>query len=129
MLRGGADRGIDGILYFKPDGKRTETAIVSVKGGGNVGVGMVRDLHSVIEREKAPIGILITLALPTRPMEAEAAAAGFYDCDAGQYPRLQIITLAELFQGKRPRVPLVDTSATFRTAAREEIDKQRILDL
>jgi len=93
---------------------------------------MVRNLRSVIEREKVPIGILITLALPTRPMGAEAAiagAAGFYDCDAGQYPRLQIITLAELFQGKRPRVPLVETSATFRTAAREQIGRQEKRDL
>ena len=29
----GADGGIDGIIYFKPDGKRTEKALVSVKGG------------------------------------------------------------------------------------------------
>ena len=64
-------------------------------------------------------------------MEAEAAAAGFYDCDAGQYPRLQIITLAELFQGKRPRVPLIDAGATFRTAAREDMaaSRQKKLDL
>ena len=33
----GADGGIDGIIYFKPDGKRTEKALVSVKGGDNVG--------------------------------------------------------------------------------------------
>ena len=46
----GADGGIDGIIYFKPDGKRTEKAIVSVKGGGNVGVTMIRDLHSARRR-------------------------------------------------------------------------------
>ena len=34
----GTDSGIDGIIYFKPDGKTTEKAIVSVKGGENVGV-------------------------------------------------------------------------------------------
>ncbi|MGQ0664659.1 MAG: DNA methyltransferase [Pseudomonadota bacterium] len=122
--RKGPDRGIDGLLHFKPDGKTTETAIVSVKGGESVGVGAVRDLHSVIEREKAKIGVLITAALPTRAMDKEAAATGFYECDAGKFPRLQIITLAELFQGKRPRIPLVDPSATFRTAAREKPDKQ-----
>jgi DNA modification methylase len=72
----GADGGIDGIIYFKPDGKRTEKALVSVKGGGNVSVNMIRDLHSAMEREKAPIGVFITAALPTRPMETEAAAVG-----------------------------------------------------
>ncbi len=47
----GADTGIDGTIYFKPDGKATEKAIVSVKGGDNVGVPMVRDLGHVVDRE------------------------------------------------------------------------------
>ena len=49
----GADSGIDGFIYFKPDGKTTEKAIVSVKGGDNVGVLMIRDLAHVVDREKA----------------------------------------------------------------------------
>jgi hypothetical protein len=99
----GADGGIDGIIYFKPDGKRTEKALVSVKGGGSVSVNMIRDLHSAMAREKAPIGVFITAALPTRPMETEAAAVGRFEDEWGRtYPRLQIITLAELFQGKKP---------------------------
>jgi hypothetical protein len=32
--------------------------------------------------------------------------------------------LAELFQGIRPRIPRIDVSATFRTAAREKADVQ-----
>lgn len=125
----GADRGIDGVLFFKPDGKRTEMAIISVKGGENIGVGDVRDLRAVIDRDKAPIGVLITLALPTRQMESEAAAAGLYECDAGKFPRLQIITLAELFQGKRPRIPLVDVRATFKSALREDTATQHEFQL
>ena len=58
----GADSGIDGLIYFKPEGKATEKAIVSVKGGDNVNVAMVRDLAHVVEREKAKIGVFITLA-------------------------------------------------------------------
>jgi len=128
----GADGGIDGILFFKSGAKNTESAIISVKGGNNVGVGAVRDLHSVIEREKAAIGVLITAVLPTRAMQKEAAAVGLFDCGLEEkFPRLQIITLAELFQGKRPRIPLVDAAATFRTAAREDtsMSRQRKLDL
>ncbi|HEX8527795.1 DNA methyltransferase [Allosphingosinicella sp.] len=121
----GADGGIDGIIYFKPDGKRTEKALVSVKGGGNVSVNMIRDLHSAMEREKAPIGVFITAALPTRPMETEAAAVGRFESEATgkTYPRLQIITLAELFQGKKPDIPFVD-QASVKRAKREETGRQ-----
>lgn len=124
----GADGGIDGIIYFKPDGKRTEKALVSVKGGGSVSVNMIRDLHSAMEREKAPIGVFITAALPTRPMEIEAAAVGRFESEATgrTYPRLQIITLAELFQGKKPDIPFVDP-ASVKRAKREETGKQQRL--
>jgi DNA modification methylase len=121
----GADGGIDGIIYFKPDGKRTEKALVSVKGGNNVSVNMIRDLHSAMEREKAPIGVFITAAMPTRPMETEAAAVGRFESEATgrTYPRLQIITLAELFQGKKPDIPFVDP-ASVKRAKREETGRQ-----
>ncbi len=123
----GADGGIDGIIYFKPDGKRTEKALVSVKGGGKVDVKMIRDLHSAMEREKAPIGVFICAALPTRPMETEAAAVGRFTDEWGRtYPRLQIITLAELFQGKKPDIPFVDP-ASVKRAKREEMGKQERL--
>ena len=117
----GADGGIDGIIYFKPDGKRTEKALVSVKGGNNVSVNMIRDLHSAMEREKAPIGVFITAALPTRPMETEAAAVGRFEDEWGRtYPKLQIITLAELFQGKKPDIPFVDPASVKRARREDE---------
>ncbi|MGH7048151.1 MAG: DNA methyltransferase [Stellaceae bacterium] len=115
----GADGGIDGILFFRSDRDKTEKALISVKGGDNVGVGMVRDLYAVVEREKAAVGVLLSLALPTRAMEREAIAAGFFEGPFEAVPKIQIITLAELFQGKRPRIPRIDAAATFRTAARE----------
>ncbi|WP_174297974.1 DNA methyltransferase [Sphingomonas bacterium] len=123
----GADGGIDGIIYFKPDGKKTEKAIVSVKGGDNVGVQMIRDLHSAMEREKAPIGVFITKAMPTTAMLKEAAAVGRFHSEATgkSYPRLQILTLAELMvQGKKPDIPYVDPGAAFRKAGREDTAKQ-----
>ncbi|MBF0305876.1 MAG: restriction endonuclease [Alphaproteobacteria bacterium] len=120
----GADGGIDGILFFRSEKNATEKALVSVKGGETVGVGMVRELIAVVEREKAAVGVLICLALPTRPMEKEAAAAGFFETTYEKVPKIQVITLAELFQGKRPRIPRIDTAATFKTAAREKADTQ-----
>jgi len=114
----GADSGIDGLIYFKPEGKTTEKAIVSVKGGDNVNVAMVRDLAHVVDREKAKIGIFITLAASTGPMRTEAVKAGYYETVYGKYPKIQILTLAELFEGKKPNIPLVDT-ASFKKAPKE----------
>ncbi|HEY7644785.1 MAG TPA: DNA methyltransferase [Hyphomicrobiales bacterium] len=124
----GADRGVDGYLYFKPDGKRTEKAIVSVKGGATVNDAMVKDLITTVEHEGAGIGVFITLTPPTRPMIARAAAAGFYKTEWREYPKIQILTIEGLFEGKRPDLPWLDPSA-FRKAAREETSRQDELDL
>lgn len=116
----GADTGIDGIIYFKPDGKTTEKAIVSVKGGANVGVGMVKDLIATVDREKAKIGVFVTLAEPTKPMDKEAVTAGFYQTDYGKFPKIQILTIEALFSGKKPQMPWLDPDA-FKKAARENM--------
>jgi site-specific DNA-methyltransferase (adenine-specific) len=115
----GADSGIDGLIYFRSDAKTTERAIVSVKGGEHVGVPMIRDLKGVLDREKAPIGVFLTLAAPTHPMIAEAASAGFYELGARKYPRLQIITIEDALHGEKPAIPLVDSGAAFRKATKE----------
>jgi adenine specific DNA methylase Mod len=125
----GADGGIDGLIYFRSDAKTTERAVVSVKGGDNVGVPMIRDLKGVMDREKAPIGVFLTLAPATRPMETEAASAGFYELGGRRYPRLQIITIEQALAGKKPAIPLIDTGAAFKRATREESDKQTRLGL
>jgi DNA modification methylase len=122
----GADSGIDGYIYFKPDGKTTERAIVSVKGGGNVSVAMIRDLGHVVDREKAKIGVFITLAEPTKPMQTEAVKAGYYETPYGKYPKLQLLTIAELFAGKQPNIPLVDPTA-FKKAPVEDTSTQHNL--
>ena len=116
--RKGADSGIDGLVYFKTDPKTTEKAVVSVKGGANVGVPMIRDLGHVVEREKARIGLFITLAEPTQPMRKEAVKAGFYTTEFGRHPKLQILTIAELFAGRKPDMPPRDLQS-FRKAAKE----------
>jgi restriction endonuclease Mrr len=124
----GADTGIDGHIYFKPDGRTTEKAIVSVKGGGSVSVPMIRDLGHVIAREKAKVGVFITLADPTGPMRTEAIKAGFYETDYGKFPKIQLLTIAELFAGKQPQLPWRDPDA-FKKAARELASWQDSLPL
>src|SRR5579859_987722 len=101
----GADQGIDGRLYFHDEENgKTKQIILSVK-SGHVSVKDVRDLRGVIEREKAEIGVLITLEDATKPMRTEATAAGFYKSPWGNHPRLQILTIAELFDGARIDYP------------------------
>jgi site-specific DNA-methyltransferase (adenine-specific) len=123
----GADSGIDGYYYCKPDGKKTEGGIVSVKGGENLGVQMIRDLRGVIEREKAPFAILITLREPTGPMVTEAAGAGFFDTPFGKYPRIQIATLADLLDGKLPKLPPQERGGGYKQAAPEKTPQEKLL--
>ena len=124
----GADAGIDGVIYFWSDKKKASAAIVSVKGGENVGVGMVRDLKGVMSRENAPFAILITLAEPTAPMRKEAAEAGFHEHGgrSERFPKVQILTIAELFSGIRPRIPAVAHELTYKQAARENDNGEQI---
>jgi site-specific DNA-methyltransferase (adenine-specific) len=127
--RKGADGGVDGCLYFKPDGKITEKAVVSVKGGGNVGVSMIRELIATVERDGAKIGVFLTLEDPTTTMRREATAAGFYESPLhGKFSKIQILTIEELFDGRKPHLPWIDASV-FKTAKRETPEKQCDLDL
>jgi hypothetical protein len=99
----GADHGIDGKILFRDDLKaaKPEQIIIQVK-GGKTGVKDVRDLRGVLDREKAAIGILISLQPATDPMETEAASAGFYEHKVNglKYPKLQLRTVKELMEGK-----------------------------
>lgn len=62
----------------------------------------VRDLRGVLDREKAAIGVLISLQPATGPMETEAASAGFYEhkTNRQKFPCLQLRTVKELMEGK-----------------------------
>ncbi|MEO6092028.1 MAG: DNA methyltransferase [Novosphingobium sp.] len=112
----GADHGIDGIIWLRVGQRERARVIVSVKGGFSVSVPMVRDLVGVLEREKAAIGLFVTLHPPTGPMKAEAAKAGFYQWEGERYPRVQILTVEELLNGKRPDLPLIDHAASVKQA-------------
>lgn len=114
----GADRGIDGRLYFHDEGVKgkTKQIIISVK-SGHTTVSHIRDLRGVIEREKAEIGVLITLQEPTQPMRTESASAGFYDSQWGRHPRIQILTVADLLNGKGIDYPPASlVNVTFKKA-------------
>lgn len=126
----GADRGIDGRLYFHDDQSgKTKQVIISVK-GGHTGVSHIRDLVGVLDREEAQIGVLITLQDPTKPMRTEAASAGFYDSPWGKHPRVQILTIEELLDGAQIDMPPIrQVNQTYRRAPRHKGDEGKQLGL
>ena len=135
-IKKGADRGIDGRLYFHDDNSGTSKQIIfSVKGGQNIGVSEVRDLIGVLQREKAEIGVYISFEEPTAPMRREAAEAGFYTSPGlrrtrPKYPRIQLLTIRDLIEGtKSVERPLHVRDVTFRKAPRSRGDAATNLSL
>lgn len=129
----GADSGIDGIIYFD-DGEghtgKYGKIIISVKGGEHINVGMIRDLKGTMEREKASIGLFITLAEPTAPMLTEAASAPLYASKVSPskvFPTIQILTIKGLLEGtQRAEYPNLNlgTIGLKNTEKEEKIVKQ-----
>ena len=112
----GPDKGIDGRIYFHEGDGTTRQVILSVK-AGKLQATYVRDLRGVIDREKAALGVLLALDEPTKAMRTEAASAGFYKSPWGQHPKIQILTVGELLDGKRIDMPAIrQTSITYRRA-------------
>ena len=115
----GADQGIDGRLYFHDEGRngKTKQIIFSVK-AGHLTVSQIRDLVGVVNREKAQIGVFLSLDPPTAPMRREAASAGFYKSPWGKnYPRIQLLTIEDLLGGKTVDYPHT-ADVTFKRAKR-----------
>ena len=86
---------------------------------------MVRDPKGTMEREKAALGLFLTLREPTREMEKEAASAGLYETGGMKVPRLQILTAAQILYN-RTQVPFGFTEG-FKQAGREAEDRQAML--
>lgn len=115
----GADRGIDGIILFYDiinlANPKLKKIIVQVK-GGHTNRGDVAKLKGDIERENAPMGILITLHNPTPEMKKEAALAGEYGYSAStSFPKIQILSIKDWFEGKNLKIP-TDTVNPFKKA-------------
>jgi site-specific DNA-methyltransferase (adenine-specific) len=122
----GADKGIDGRLYFhdEAEGGKTKQIMLSVK-SGNIEVRDVRDLRGVVEREDAQIGVLICMEKPTRNMRREAASAGFYKSHWGTHPKLQILTIEELLTGHKIDYPdITGVNVTFRRAQKAKAKQE-----
>lgn len=116
----GGDKGIDGIKVFGTSSGETVKCLISVKGGQAISSGMIRDLRGTLEREKAAMGLLITLKPPTSGMKQEAREAGTYEPEGldallgAEIPRIQIASVEDLLAGRVPLFP-TGVSTTDRT--------------
>jgi site-specific DNA-methyltransferase (adenine-specific) len=118
----GSDKGLDGVINFIGDNGKLNRVLIQVK-SGHVNSGLVRDLHGVVDREGAAIGVFITLDPPSRDMITEAVSAGYFRSQTWQkdYPRIQILTIEDLLNGKSIDMP-PSAYGTFKQA--EKIKKQ-----
>ena len=115
----GADRGVDGVITFIDDNsKKPKQVLVQVK-SGKVRSPDIRDLVGTVEREKAAIGVFVTLEKATKAMIKEAVSAGHYRSEGWnkKYPKIQILTIEDLFNGKITDMPPVHT--TFKQVRKE----------
>jgi site-specific DNA-methyltransferase (adenine-specific) len=121
----GADKGIDGFIYFMEGEREYKKVIVSVK-SGKVQVKDIRDLAYVIERENAVMGIFLTLEDPTQPMLTEAITQGFYHSRITNkdYPKIQILTIVELFREIKPLLPEPFLVSPYKKAEKETKNNQ-----
>lgn len=105
--RTGGDRGVDGWIRFPTSKTEEGVAIVSVKGGQSTQRDWVQKLVGAVSEHDAQMGVLVCLAPPTRGMIDAANKSGsyVYELSGHSYPRVQIITIAELLAGKRPNMP------------------------
>lgn len=121
----GADKGIDGVIYYQEDARTIGQAIVSVKGGANIHASHVRDLIGAMRNSGSKMGVFVTLHPPTSAMEAAAREAESVDVGGQLRPKVQICTIADLLKGRKPSLPPVHdiisaAASARRLAARRE---------
>ena len=104
----GADKGIDGVVYFASGPGKTERMVIQVKSGG-ADRGTIAKLGHDMLRERAELAILITMDEPTKPMISEAKSVGVYEhaLMGRSYDRIRIVTVREMIeQDARIDLPL-----------------------
>ncbi len=125
----GADQGVDGRAFFPVTDKEFGSIIFQVK-SGKVDARDIRDLAGTMSREKADLGIFITLKSPTQPMIKESKSAGLYQYKLfdRDIPKIQIVTVEDILENKAHlNVPLV--AGVLKSAPRNTDDSGEQLEL
>lgn len=120
----GADKGVDGLIYFQDDARNVGQSIVSVKGGENIHAEHVRDLIGTVHSQRAKFGVLITLHEPTAAMLKAAREADPVEAGGKLRPGIQICTIKQLLAGQKPNLPPVFDIISAASAARRAGSRQ-----
>ena len=105
-----ADGGIDGRLYFDCPGKRDlQSMAIEVKGGRNVSIRDLRALTGVLDNDLAMMAGLIIMqplgTIQTRNFHSLMGRVGDVNINSIDYPKLQMLTVPEILEGKRFNTP------------------------
>jgi DNA modification methylase len=125
----GKDFGIDGnafIMDFQDNKKSThelKPIIFSVKSDLKPKPSYVRDLIGTMQRENAVMGIMILLHEPTKDMILEAKKQGKYTNNMFdlEFDKVEIVTVNEILEGKRLRIPKNIETKVVKSADRKII--------
>lgn len=125
----GADKGIDGIAYFRSERDEPEKIILQVK-SGKASSRDIRDLQGTMTRENAVLGIFITLQKPTKDMLKEAKEAGIYRSQYMSNPvdKIRIVTIQEIIEDQK-RLDILLALEVLKSAEKQMEVKQVTLDL
>jgi len=100
-----ADESVD-LVYLDPPFKSNQDYnVLFAERDGSRAAAQIKAFDD--DREKAAIGVLLTMNSPTKPMRAEAASVGSYISPFGgaKFRKMQILTVEELLDGKRVEMP------------------------
>jgi site-specific DNA-methyltransferase (adenine-specific) len=114
----GADKGVDGLIFYQEDARTVGQAIVSVKGGENIHANHIRDLIGTMHSQRSKLGVFITLHEPTSAMVKAAREAESVEAGGKLRPGVQICTIKQLLAGQKPNLPLVYDIISAAAAAR-----------
>lgn len=105
-----ADDGIDGRIYFDMPGEKVfQSMALEVKGGENLSINHVRALNSVLQYEHIRMAGLITMKAPgsqqAKNFQQTMALAGNVRIGERDYPKIQMLTVDEILNGKTFEMP------------------------
>ena len=123
----GADSGSDGFIwaYNDPNATKPFKINISVK-SGKIPANHIRELGGMLGKDSVELCLLITLEEPSKKMKKDAVSYGFYTYPNGkEFPCIQILTIQELLDGKRPDFLDYGCGKAMPKKAKKEVKKIR----
>jgi site-specific DNA-methyltransferase (adenine-specific) len=122
----GADKGIDGVGLYKVGKRANDTLKVAfqVKGGEHISSKDVDALLGILAKFECQAGVFLTIEPPTKPMVETIATSGRVTTPIGMFPRLQLLTLKDFFEGKKLKLPA--ENITFKKAGTRKKEAEQL---